>query len=52
MPEVRGQDRQEAFGVFPRAVPSQQRRHGEAMSQIVQPRPMTLGGTAQTDLPG
>jgi hypothetical protein len=50
MAEVRGQNRQVAFGVFAGAVPPQERHHGESVSQVVQTRPVTIGGTPEADL--
>jgi hypothetical protein len=52
MSEVGGQERQFALRVLIGPIPPYERAGGESVSQVVQTRAMTVGGAAQTDLPG
>ena len=52
MTEVGGQGWQAAFGVFASPVPAQQRPGGEAMTHIMQTRPMSVARTPKPSLPG
>ncbi len=51
MSEVGGQHRQEALGILVGLIPAHERVGREAMPHVMQTRPMTVGRTAQADLP-
>ena len=52
MSEIGRQDWQAAFYVLTGPVPLDQSFHGEPVSKIMQPRPMTVSGATQPDLAG
>jgi len=52
MPEVRRQNRQAALYVLTGPVPLDQRLHGEPVSKIVEPRPLTVQSSTPPDLAG
>src|SRR5262245_32959114 len=51
MPEVGRQGGETRFYLEPTSVPVQQSLHGEAMTEVVQPRSAARGWTSQPDLP-
>ena len=51
MPKVSGQYGQATLRVLVSVIPVQQSLRGKSMPEIMQTRPMTRGGAAQTNLP-